>query len=370
MARTPQRFGELFRRPLRLAAAANAMAPPCGILWLAVAALAVTGRLTASGTVFAQETNAVLAQQLADLPYKILFESYDGDNWELFEISADGSDRRNITNTKDVHELYPQVSPDGSKIAFLVDTHANGTITRSLYLMNRDGSGRKKITDGGREPTWSHDSRKIAFPKQEFSRFNVKDYVSKYLFIYDTETGETTRHGNELIEHLYVPSWSADDKWIFSTVHGGMGFGHAILGIEADGRRVVDMKVPGCRPCISPDGKRLTWSSDDHTISVADIVMTDEGPQAQNVRVVHKEPKMHLYHPDFSPDGQFICFSMGPGGRCAADGPGTQTEVAEMIGVRGPWDLYVQQVDGQGAPVRVTYHPELSNKESEWAVVP
>jgi hypothetical protein len=82
--------------------------------------------------------------------------------------------------------------------------------------------------------------------------------------------------------------------------------------------------------------------------------------------VVHQDKILHLYHPDFSPDGKFISFSMGPGGRVRASGPGTHTQVAEMVGVRGPWDLFVRRSNCEGSLVQLTHDAKLSNKESEW----
>jgi Tol biopolymer transport system component len=318
----------------------------------------------------AQDDSGDLRSRLAKLPYQVVFEAYEDDNWDLFVMHADGSGRRNLTNTPDVHELYPQAAPDGSRLCFLVDTPRGRDTLRSLYVMRADGGGREKIADGARHPAWSPDGTRIAFAKQEFPRFNVKDFVTKYLYIADLASGQIRRHPNDAIEHIYVPSWSDDGRWIFATVHGGMGFGHAIVAIEADGQRVVDLNVPGCRPCVSPDGRRLTWSADDHTVSLADIDTTEAGPRLRNVRTLHHEREMHLYHPDFSPDGRYVSFSLGPGGRCPAAGPGTHTDVAEMVGVRGPWDIYVQAVDDPHPPVRITHAPELSNKESEWIAMP
>jgi len=34
-------------------------------------------------------------------PHKIVFDSYVDDNWELFVINADGSGRKKLTNTPD-----------------------------------------------------------------------------------------------------------------------------------------------------------------------------------------------------------------------------------------------------------------------------
>lgn len=303
----------------------------------------------------------------ANAETRIFFESYIDSNWEICSMKPDGSDRQTVTNTPDIHELYPKVSNDGQHLCCLVDEHNNGRIERSLYVMNVDGTNRVKVSDRARHPCWSPDGKTIAFAKQEFKKFNVKDFVTKGIYFYDIDTQKTTKHPNDAIEHLYVPTWSADGKWIISTVHGGMGFGHAIIGIEVAGKRVVDLKIGGCRPNLSRDSSRLTWSSDDHTIKVADIAFGSDGPKLTNKRVLYHHETQHLYHPDLSPDSKSVTFSMGPGGRMPANGPGTQTEVAEMTGVRGDWDIFIKAVDSDAEPTRLTDAPQISNKESEWA---
>ena len=44
-----------------------------------------------------------LAQELKKVPYKIVFESYQDQNWDLFMVRADGSDRVNLTRTRNVN---------------------------------------------------------------------------------------------------------------------------------------------------------------------------------------------------------------------------------------------------------------------------
>ena len=327
--------------------------------------LALAPRGQCAGDDIGPET--VIAQ-LKSMPYKIVFESYASDNWDLHVIRADGSDRRNLTSTPKIHELYPQAAPDGSKICFLADVDRDGETLRGVYYMNTDGSGRTLVAEKARQPCWNADGTKIAFLRQEFERFNVIDYVSKGLFIYDLASGEIEEHPNEKLHHLYGLNWSSDGNWFVSTVHGGMGYGHAILAIEAGGDHVIDLKMPGCRPNLRPDGKRVTWSSDDHTISVADLTLTSPKPMVSNIRTVDKRKEQHLYHPDLSPDGRFIAYSVGPGGRVLANGPGTHTQVAEMVGVRGKWNLFVSPVDGEGPAVQITQDETLSNKEPEWIV--
>ena len=83
----------------------------------------------------------------------------------------------------------------------------------------------------------------------------------------------------------------------------------------------------------------------------------------------HQESQLHTYHPDFSPDGRYVVFSLGPGGRVRANGPGTHTEVAEMIGVRGPWELVLKPVTGEGPLIKLTRGEQQTSKEAEWVSV-
>src|SRR6266436_2484921 len=79
-----------------------------------------------------------LQQQLKALPFKIAYESYVNDNWEIFVMNPDGSNPVNLTRTPKEHEHYPQVSPDGTKICFSVDQGEDRDAVRSLYVMDSD----------------------------------------------------------------------------------------------------------------------------------------------------------------------------------------------------------------------------------------
>ena len=118
-------------------------------------------------------------EELADSKFRLVHEAYENNNWELFVTSADGKSSANLTNTPDVNELYPQASPDGAKICFLVDSGMGRATVRSLWVMNSDGTSRKKVTDRARQQCWAPDSQTISFLPQEYPKFNVTDLLHK-----------------------------------------------------------------------------------------------------------------------------------------------------------------------------------------------
>ncbi len=312
-----------------------------------------------------QELDALRAE-LKSYPHRILFEAYKNNNWDLYRMDADGGAMVNVTNTPDLHEMYAQASPDGQKICFLQDTQdAAGATRRDVMLMLADGT-RQLVAEKARQPCWAPDSRRLALVRQEFPKFNIADYVSKGLFVYDLQEQSLTEAANKDVHHIYGLNWSAQGDWIVTTVHGGMGFRHAIIAIDLHSQVVKDLGVSGCRPCLSADGSKIAWSGNDHTINIAEV-RYDEGSIAlENVRVLYQREHDHLYHPDISPDGKYVVFSVGPGGRVAANGPGTHTQVAEMVGVRGQWRLFLKRFNGEGPVLQLTDGDEPTSKEAEW----
>ncbi len=229
-----------------------------------------------------------LAQRLKAEPFAIIHEAYVDGNWELIVANADGSSPVNLTKTPKENEHYPQVSPDGTKICFSVDEGEGREAVRSLWIMDRDGGNRKKLADNAREPFWSPDSKRLGFLPQEYPKFNVIDYYTKGMSFYDLATGTVTPHPNSAnLHHLYNPGFSPNGKWIVSTVHAGMGLDHAILSIEANGNKIINLKIPGCRPCLSPDGKQIAWGSGDHEIAVAPIDLDSDEPVVGAVAAAH-----------------------------------------------------------------------------------
>lgn len=318
-----------------------------------------------------------LREELKSSSLKIANECYVNDNWEIFVRNADGSDPVNLTHTPKLHEHYPQISPDGTKIAYSVDEGEGREAVRSLWVMDIDGKHRRKLVDHAREPFWRPDSAVIGFLPQEYSKFNVMDFYTDGMKFYDLATGNIETHVNSTnLHHLYNPCWSRDGKWIVSTVHAGMGFEHAILLIEAHGPRIINLKIPGCRPCLSPDGKQIAWGAGDHELVAAPISLDAETPAVGDWRLHIKDQTNKIYHIDWSPDSRFLSFSRGPEGEGDLSKPGTFQAACEIVGVHAAgWNICAVSAEGQGViDLNDPSHDDFlmlttngwSNKEPAW----
>lgn len=306
-----------------------------------------------------------LLQELRACPHRIVFETSRDGNWELYLVQADGSNPVNLTRTPDVDELYPKASPDGTKICFVADEGAGADKVRNLYLMNSDGTARKKIADNAREPCWSADGQSVAYLPAEFKKWNAMDYVTKGLFIYDLKTGATRPHPNSGIHHLYCLNESPDGKWFVATVHGGMGFDHAILALEAEGEKVFNLGLGGCRPDLSPDGRRVIWGHGDFAIGLASLdFRTGSAKAAFLYNVVQSEKPDATYHADWSPDGKYIAFTRGAKRKDRKIGLSPAIPSSDAPG----WNLCVADASATNRWACITLDGQ-SNKEPDWVFV-
>jgi TolB protein len=315
-----------------------------------------------------EEGSKELLAELKNYKHKLVYETNRDGNFDLYVCNADGSNPVNLTNTKDVDELYPKPSPDGTKICFIADERKGegDAKVRNVYYMNSDGSGRVKIADNGREPCWSPDGTQIAYLKGEFEKFTYSDFATKGLVIYDLKTGKTREHVNKKLHHLYTLNWSPDGKWFVATVHAGMGFTHGVLAIEADGDGVFDLKLSGCRPNISPDGKKVCWGHGDYCAGVADLDFSGAAPKATNIHdVVESKDPIETYHVTWSPDMKYITFTRGP----KFKGKNLRGLLPEFPGVEAPgWNVCVADTKQKNRWTPITTDGR-SCKQPSWIFV-
>ena len=172
----------------------------------------------------------------------------------------------------------------------------------------------------GVDPAWSPDGSRIAFARDDGSRFDI------FLMNADGSgiTRRTDRGGeNHGFAGLYAPTWSPDGARL-AVMAGGLYEGEIyVLHVDDDGVDPILIQEMAADPSWSPDGSRIAFvrlSGDDgyHSLQIMD-------PDGSNVRVVTPLDPGALYGPQWSPDGSRIVFTKCISGGCelytvAADG--------------------------------------------------
>ena len=203
----------------------------------------------------------------------ILFASTRDGNYEVYLMNADGSDQRNLTNHP-AHDGHPNFSPDGRRVIF----HSNRVmpaatwgdnaftpeVNHEIYEMDLDGGNVTRVTD---YPDWdtypdiSPDGSKIAFRRVIPTDMGSRDRNSE-VFVADRD-GANAYNLSRFPEHDGWPAWSPDGSMIAFASERERSRQWQIYVINVDGtglRRLTEFDSQGAefaKPQWSPDGKRI-----------------------------------------------------------------------------------------------------------------
>jgi Tol biopolymer transport system component len=191
--------------------------------------------------------------------------------WAIFLTRPDGSDGHEIAADVPGEHRRPAWSPDGSKLAFVVQDsdHPDG----SIWTVNADGSGAALLSAAGTEcpvglfhPAWSPDGTKLAvvcYPGGDREAIAVMDLATMSIRRLATYTPP---------DHLdNPPTWSPDGRTIaFDILHwdptGQFVDGSVIATIPVVGGEIHRLTSPDTfmsHPDWSPDGTELVMNSYD-----------------------------------------------------------------------------------------------------------
>lgn len=271
---------------------------------------------------------ASLAEELHNKGW-IVYSSRSGNgSWDLFLSRPDGSQRKNITNTKDYEEAAPGFSPDSKKMLYrrlekgTTINHDKWGFQGRLVIANPDGTSPELFGHEGQFPwaSWSPDSKQVVcLTKKEIQ---VLDLATKNI------TRTFPRHG--IYQQLF---WSPDGKWICGVSNKG-GADWTIVRISIDtGEMNIVHKFQNCAPDWFPDSKHLIFSSrpanqpGNNGAGWTQLWMAEA--QGKNQKLVFGEDGVHIYGGELSPDGKYVLFS-----KCPVDGGGSEKQGAPICIVR------------------------------------
>ena len=165
----------------------------------------VTGDFPAVRAHYVNVGDKIVNAEISPTGARAVFETHG----EILTVPVEHGDIRNLTNTVAVAERDPAWSPNGKWISYFSDESGE----YALHLRQQDGMGEvKKINLGGPpsfyySPTWSPDSKKIAYSDKRLD-----------LWYLDIEAGKPTHiDTNPYDGARFHPVWSPDSRWIAYT---------------------------------------------------------------------------------------------------------------------------------------------------------
>ena len=166
---------------------------------------------------------------------RIAFSSNRDGNWEVYVMSADGSNQINLTNSPN-DDNNPSWSPDGTRIAFISKRDGN----KEVYVMSADGSNQINLTnspDDDNNPSWSPDGTKITFDSH-------LDNFLKEIFIMNEDGSNQIRLTNNVVGDSNS-CWSPDGSKIAFESTKGSNLEIYVMNIDGSSPTNLTSNTPG-----------------------------------------------------------------------------------------------------------------------------
>lgn len=178
---------------------------------------------------------------------------------EIFNLPAKEGFVTNLTNTSGVAERYPEIAPDGKKIAYWSDATGEYQLTIKTLGVDSQTKTLTKFTDGfGYNIFWSPDSKKIVSVNQAMEVMLI-DATSGAVTIIDL--GKYMFEGN--LQGFSV-SWSPDSRYITYSLSKNNRATSALFLFDTKSNKssqITSGFYSDQSPAFSEDGKYLFFTT-------------------------------------------------------------------------------------------------------------
>lgn len=196
----------------------------------------------------------------------VVYDAKSAAGYELFSMTFDGDDRRQLTDDSRYDSWWPKISPDRTRIMFVRSprgTHDRDYTKTSIWVMNADGSDSREIIPDGAygwatlgHPEWSPGGDEIVV----FAGTSGNPQI----WITDDDGGAARRVTDRAGQNL-DPSWAPDGRSVLfvgcpSKVCQPNAY--EVYSINVDGTGERRLTVDTARdhdPYFSPDGSTIAW---------------------------------------------------------------------------------------------------------------